>query len=355
MLPSVDEQRLVLMLQMPMHFHSLVVENTTRCTARCDMCYQSAGPHGSEAMGLASLELAPLLEVLRAAARIETLDKRFHLSGGEAFLDVGFCLSLFRAARAAGFTEVTATTNAYWATTSATAKSICRRLANAGLTSLEISWDFWHMRWVSPDAVSNCVDACAAVGVSTTLRVLSSKSHRLDAALSFIRAESLDRVTHVFCVPAFPTGRAATSIPIEEFIDSSSGLDDSCHGALNLAINPVGDVFPCCAGLDQTSLVAFGNIHNDSIVDIAESLNRSPILRSVVFGGVKSLLPALAEAGLDTRGYLDSRCICHLCWRIFSSRQCVEAIREYLPDEQTWALRLASSYLRSKRIRRTEQ
>ena len=56
----------------------------------------------------------------------------------------------------------------------------CERLREAGLTDMEISWDAWHRPYVSPEAISNCLDACYETGIRSTLRVLSTKTHSFE-------------------------------------------------------------------------------------------------------------------------------------------------------------------------------
>ena len=141
----------------PIFYGGFVVQTTTRCNAKCAMCYQSAGPRGSDLMGKAQLTFEEIARLIVEASGIDTIASRFHLSGGESFLDVDGCVELFRVARAAGFLDVMTTTNAYWAQAEERARDICLRLKEAGLTRMEISWDFWHLPWIRPLAVANCI------------------------------------------------------------------------------------------------------------------------------------------------------------------------------------------------------
>ena len=88
------------------------------------MCYQSAGPKGSDEMGMAKLTVPEVERIIREAAEIETITPRFHLTGGEAFLDIESMLHLVGYARDHGFLDLTTTTNAFWARTPARALEV---------------------------------------------------------------------------------------------------------------------------------------------------------------------------------------------------------------------------------------
>lgn len=312
---------------MPLTFSSLVVESTNRCNARCGMCYQSAGPKGSDWAGKRSLSVPEIETVLRDAVRIPSLARRFHLSGGEAFLDIEGTVHLFGVAREAGFLDITAVTNAFWAKLPAQARALTRRIRDAGVTTLEISWTYWHSQWVAAEAVSNCLEACRDAGIETNLRVLTTRSHTIEEALERLRPAAAESAARITSGPVFATGRAAREIDPDDLWQTRGSLDESCHSVLNLTVNALGNVFPCCAGIDQTDTFLFGNIRDLSIVEIAERMNRSPVVRMIVFRGIRSLLPILAEAGIDIGDKFNN--ICHMCWSIFSRKENAQAIEAW--------------------------
>ncbi|MEZ4298033.1 MAG: SPASM domain-containing protein [Polyangiaceae bacterium] len=336
--------RIALLDQMPLYYNALVVESTTRCNARCGMCYQSAGPKGSDVLGRAELAVQDIERLVAEAVKLETLSPRFHLTGGEAFLAFESVVHLLRHARAAGFLDLTTTTNASWARSISEARRVCRRAREAGLTGMEISWDHWHSPYVQPEAVSNCLLACADAGIESNLRVLSSKSHSLEEAISCLDPKALEAATRISCGPVFPTGRAAKEVDRAD-VYTQGTLADSCHSVLNLTVNARGDVFPCCAGIDQTDSFVFGNVRRASILDIADAMNRSPMLRTIVFGGIGALVPVLESAGIQLGA--DHSSICHLCWSIFSSPEKVEVIRAHFEDRKNAAVRNAIELLRA--------
>ncbi|KYF78025.1 hypothetical protein BE11_15550 [Sorangium cellulosum] len=297
-------------------------------------------------LGKGSLSLEELTKCIREAAEIETLGRRFHLAGGEAFMYMEDCLRLFETAREAGFLDITATTNAFWAKDLGRARVASQRLREAGLTSLEISWDFWHQPFISPAAVSNCLEACVESEIETNLRILTTKRHSIGEALAVLRQSAVESAHRITSGPVFPNGRAAVEMDRNEFFESRGGLDGACHGVLNLTVNSFGNVFPCCAGIDQTKHHVFGNIKQKSIVDIASDLNRSPVARTIVFGGIGALLKVVRDAGIDVGDGFTN--ICHMCWSIFSRKDCVEAIDAHFVRLNMEALQRALTLLEAQ-------
>jgi hypothetical protein len=266
----------------------------------------------------------------RSQTAIPTLASRFHLAGGEAFLYVDNAIDLFHEASLAGYSEISTTTNCYWAKYPEKAAKVACRAREAGLTRMEISWDHWHKPFISSATICNAIRACFECDIVTTLRLLTTRQHSVEEALATIPDDILAMSSNVSVCPVFPTGRAATSIPAEEIFNSGNA-DGTCQAVLNLTVNARGNVFPCCAGSDQTESLSFGNIRDDSIVEIAARMNRSDLLRTLVFLGLEALLPVVADLRIGTGRYAN---ICHLCWTLFSNPESTSRIKSWF-DERT--------------------
>lgn len=301
--------------QLPLTFSGLVIENTSRCNAACSMCYQAAGPNGSDFIGKQQLTNEVVKRALDDALKIETLTRRFHLAGGEAFLKPQDCFELIDYARSVGYLCRSATSNCYWATKLEKARTFASDLKDSGLTHLEISWDIWHKPFIKAEAINHAIAACSEVGIHTNLRILTTKSHSIHEALSSLDPTALDLANEVTSGPVFKTGKAAKTIDSQDFYGGGA-LGASCHSVLNLTVNAKGDVYPCCAGADQTESLAFGNINQRSISDIFKDMDRSALLRTLVFSGVGAFIPILEDAGVIFEE--KHRNICHMCWDIFS-------------------------------------
>ncbi|HEX7687657.1 MAG TPA: radical SAM protein [Burkholderiaceae bacterium] len=321
---------------LPMMFQALVVESTTRCNAKCGMCYQGAGPKGSDYLGDAALSVDDIKQVLRSGLSIPSLTRRFHMAGGEAFIKVDECVEIFSYASALGWREVSCTTNAYWAADIAKAHGLARRLRDAGLQRAEISWDHWHGPHIPAHAINNCLHAMEANDIQTNLRLLTSRSHSAEEALAALSPAALAKASVITSAPVFQVGRAM-ELPAEDIYASDQNA--TCHSALNLTVNARGFVYPCCAGFDQTNSELFGSIRERDIADIAADINRSLLVRLVVFEGINSLRPILQLLGEELKDQYSS--ICGMCFEVFSNPERVRKLTDFFQQIEAEALREA--------------
>ena len=319
----------------PLRFNSLVVETTTRCNARCAMCYQSVGPKGSDNWGIAELDTKILQQVIRDARGIESLFPRFHVSGGEAFIDFDAVISLISTAQECDYHEITCTTNGFWGSTLQRAEAKALELRNAGLTNMELSWDYWHRDYISTDRVSNVLRAAYECGIDVTLRLLTSRTHGVLEALEGL-GDSWELAERITWGPVFRSGRAAAEMDADEFHPSTFDPQDSCHSFLNLTVNAKGDVSPCCAGFDQTDHADLGNIRTESIKTIADRMIKTAWLRQLVFEGIASFDSVLSEAG--AKPDVEAASMCQLCWETFRNADSTQAIKDHARKVQQQTL-----------------
>ena len=330
------------MHSIPIRFQSLVIEFTSRCNAKCDICYQAAGAKGSDIIGDKKLNKSVVEKVINAAKEIEGLGPVIHISGGEGFLWQDELISYMNTAKQTGYyTEISTVTNAFWGKRQSNAEAVLDKCVNAGLTKMEISWDVWHMPYIEPIAVENVLHECSRKHVTSILRVLTTKKHSVSEALSLLDSKAVDNVTEVVSGPVAYTGRAKEVLHGNDIYPGSK--DFACHPVLNLAINANGDVYPCCAGSDQTDGLCFGNINDESIVSIARRMQNSPMLRSLVFGGIQNFSDLLVEKGISPPQNTKSGC--QLCVEIFSDNEMTRAIKEYFESETKKALLRAADTL----------
>lgn len=333
----------------PLSYNSLVLETTSQCTSKCKICYQSSGPKGSDRFGKVALSENTLRALLCDALSIPTLERSLHIAGGEAFIHFERCIALFSHARRLGYTAISATTNAFWARKRSEAYRRCEILRRSGLLAMEISWDAWHAEFVSPQTIANCIDACADMGISTFLRVLTTKTRSSADALRMIKSDSLEKVDSISSTPVLPVGRAQECIDMSDIFFCDS-LDDRCYGVLNLTVNAVGNVFPCCAGLDQTNSLVFGNVTTHSITEIEQRMQQSTLLRILAFGGAKALVRILRREGIkiDIDGFSS---ICHLCSTIFAHQAFVDVLCRHVDSIETRSIEVAIKRLKSLHFR----
>jgi len=312
-----------------LQFNALVIETTERCNAKCGMCYQAAGPKGSDIRGDAELDLDAIKRVIDQAIGLPNLQKRVHLSGGETFLNFAKALEVFRHAKAAGFERIGTTTNAFWAINPRVAELKTTELAQAGLNYFEISLDHWHLPYVKVERVRNLVRAARGCGVTVILRTLSSKSHHIDEILRFFEpADLLDVLIGNGRV--HPVGRGDSADIIADVYPGN--VDGCCDSVLNLTISPAGNIFPCCAGADMTTSLASGDVATQSLPDAVFRMQTDRMIRELVHRGPAVLLPIIEQLGYADAIDKDYTSICHLCWDIFRKDDLSAALRGHFDE-----------------------
>ena len=230
---------------MDLFYNSLILEITNKCTAKCDICYQSAG--GVDACNHLNLKVAK--RCIREAFQLDCLKKRFHLAGGEAFIYPDDCYDLFSYARKIGYETISCTTNAFWARKLDHARRMCEMMRKSGLDYVEISWDYWHYQFVSPDSVNNCIRACFENEIRPNLRLLATKRHKMNEVMDLLDPEVIPFVDEISSGAVANVGRA-NMVCEKELYKPLSALNTSCYQMLNLCVNPKGFVYPCCSGLE---------------------------------------------------------------------------------------------------------
>lgn len=318
---------------LPFYFSQLVLQTTWTCTAKCAMCYQSAGPKGSDRFGRASLPVELLKTAITQATEIACLEPHLHVVGGEALIELEPVLDLIRHARASGFSEISITTNGFWGQDTKRAADHCQRLKEAGLTRMDLSWDRWRRPFISGDALSTCLEQAHAIGLPVHLRFLTSLEDTVADLMDDLRPEAIALAGEVFSDTVAGTGRAATDLD-PEVVPRSRDLSAACFRDLTLTVNPSGGVYPCCSGLDQTRSLGFGNIHETPLPEIAKRMENSKLLRMIVFGGISSVLRLLPDEHQALADQQSS--ICSLCWTLFSDKHAVSALKTIFPEE-LWA------------------
>jgi MoaA/NifB/PqqE/SkfB family radical SAM enzyme len=315
----------------PLHFHALVLEITERCNAKCGMCYQAAGPKGSDIRGDSNLPLEVGLRVIDEAAVLPEIDSRLHVSGGEAFIRQRDTMELFRRGRARGFANIGTTTNGFWATNREKGVARCIELVDAGVTYLEISFDHWHLPYVSVDRIRHLFHGARRAGISVLLRTLTSRRHRLeDLIAAFSDTDLMDVMVANSRVG--PIGRGCSELSSDEiYYGTTCGC---CEDILSITVTPNGNVYPCCSGADVTNALACGNVHNDTLAQAIFKMKTDRMMRHLIHAGSGSLVPIIESLGLGSRLKDKYTNICHLCWDIFKDDELAGALRSHFQEEQ---------------------
>ena len=201
-------------------------------------------------------------------------------------------------------------------------------MREAGLTAMAISWDAWHLPYIRPEWVANCIDACAEAGIPTQIRVLTTRDHGVAEALDSLDPDALGRVERISSGPVLPIGRGAQTLDPEQVYQVGS-LGAACHSFLAVTVNAWGNVFPCCQGFDQTDTHVAGNVRHEALDTVVARMSADPLVRVLVLGGVAKLYALL---GHDLLGDGEFKGICHACWSLFSDPARVDRVRSALAE-----------------------
>ncbi|UCC67883.1 MAG: hypothetical protein JSV79_12320 [Armatimonadota bacterium] len=250
---------------------------TYGCSSECDHCFIWANP-GREA-GMTSEQVDGFLEQVVSLGTVTGVCGE----GGESFTNYGVLLHFLRRATKLGL-SASALTNAAWVTSREEAENRVAELMEAGLTSLGISTDQWHQRYVPVDRVDTLLEVCEKSGLSAA---------RMETQLEGVmfRGRAAARLA-----PGMPTRPAEefTTCPHEK-LDAPSRVHLDCYGRLHL-----------CQGLTLR-----GETPSEAVA--AYDPRRHPIASRLLDGGPHALGQYAAERGFEPAPeYVDA---CQLCYR----------------------------------------
>jgi hypothetical protein len=129
-----------------------------RCPSRCRHCLYACGPHRRD--GLPDVDgLDRMLGLLAERAP----GARYHIGGGEPFLDVGLLAHAVEGMASRGLALDYVETNASWATSRGRAEELLGELAAVGLERVLVSVSPFHAEFVSPRRTRSCIAAAERI------------------------------------------------------------------------------------------------------------------------------------------------------------------------------------------------
>jgi len=252
---------------------------TYSCSAECDHCFawcspRQGGPIAVEQINTFLGELAQVPQVTSLCGE-----------GGEPFLFLRELSHLVREGTGLGY-QVSALTNAFWAVSDDAARQILAPLREAGLASLGISTDCWHVRSVPPERVERALRICEELGIKSSKMVTEMDGvmfrGRAAARLSSCAAEMTPWQELIEC------GKETLAEPGRVHLDRYGGLH-LCQGLL------MGDAAKGIAAVIQ-----------------GYDAHDHPVVRLLTEGGPKRLAEEAMSHGFQPRAAYAGGC--HLCY-----------------------------------------
>ncbi|MGO4552251.1 radical SAM protein [Lysobacter sp. 2RAF19] len=221
---------------------SLTILCTYRCTAACEQCCFESSPHLRGQLD-GDIIRKRISEAAEAFPRLRIVV----FSGGEPLLlkealieSVSHCTSLGLQTRIVS--------NGSWAKRLARARDTCRRLAEAGLTELNLSTGRDHQQWVGHEAVVNAAEAAVDAGVRVLVTVETDTDDsqcvsalRSDPRIVKLASGSDFGIQANFWMP-FHAGA-----PSRHQAPDFAALRKGCSQVFNnIVITPADEVSACC-------------------------------------------------------------------------------------------------------------
>jgi MoaA/NifB/PqqE/SkfB family radical SAM enzyme len=309
------------------NFAALAFEVTDECPLRCRSCLRNCSPENHRVISKASV-----LKVVDSLSRDKSV-REIGFSGGECFLFPELLEELCLHIHDRLGLPITMATNGFWAESVGAARDVLDPLVRAGLSSLLVSVDDFHLEFLEPQTIQNCVDAATAAGLRVTLQVITTRRSRripdFQALLSVADPASVDWIEN----SCDPVGRAVDCVAPETMWRRRLSRRGICSVFRLVSIRLDGRALPCCGSGSEAPGMAIGNAFTEDIGRIIQRAEASPIMNSLaLYGGPLHLLRVLASRG---RGELLKRAFtspCEACHALFSSDELLEILSEALED-----------------------
>jgi MoaA/NifB/PqqE/SkfB family radical SAM enzyme len=274
-----------------------------KCTYECDHCFVWGSPFAEGTMTLAQIR-----DILRQSEELGTVSTIF-LEGGEPFLYYPVMVKAVEEARQRGFTAGIVS-NAYWATDDEDAIEWLRPLAEADVSSVDLSSDIYHgeadAKSETPEARRGAA-AAQALGIQCgTMAVETPEGSEVyapqEGGTLMFRGRAVAKL--LAGVPLKPW-ESFTECPHEELEDPG-----------RVHVDPLGYLHLCQG-------ITMGNLFQRPLSELISAYDprAHPVVGPLLEGGPAELVRRYDVP--HDEGYADA---CHLCYR---SR---EALRPRFPE-----------------------
>jgi len=254
-----------------MRFQSLTVIVTLRCTAQCAHCVTHSSPGRNEAI---HSRLAA-----RAVEEAARLGLSIVFSGGEPLLEFDLVIDLARRAQSWGV-PTAVYSNGYWAQTEVLARRVVEKLAAAGVTTLLLSTDPYHLPFVPLESVEFAARTAVRAGLHCEVAVPSPA----DCAETCSQiVERLRRLPDVL-IKVHPVSKSGRAQELGSAVFAHGIHDRPCPVLGQLMLMPDGYLYACCAAsihFERQSVLCGGNLNGSSLEDAMAKWNLLPLLSDI--------------------------------------------------------------------------
>jgi MoaA/NifB/PqqE/SkfB family radical SAM enzyme len=296
-------------------YYSIIL--TENCNMSCAHCCQMSGPKVKSRM---TVEEA--LEFIDFISKKEP--KFLGISGGEVFLIREDLKTVIGYAKNRGVPMIGCVSNCSWARNYKVAHEILSEVKQAGLDALAISFDDFHLPFITLDKIKNAIKACVDLGIHARLHVVVTKeTNDLNYYLSQLGdlAKYLSSSEEIL---AMPSGRALLEIPKEDFIYTEGIPTGKCPSE-TFTVTPNKKIQYCCSGFgtvhSKTAPLQIGDLNESTYEEIFELSNVKPLFKVIREKGPQAFIPEIIESGLEDKLFKNYVNVCHLCTEILNDSE----------------------------------
>ncbi len=319
-----------------MKYTNLSLVLTDRCTAACDFCGFSCGPDRRQVM---PEEL--MTRMIRESAEMGF--KCLGFSGGEPFLYPELLIEGAQLAHELGMRVVIAS-NGFWG---AWDKARIRdTLEKIKPSTVSFSYDFFHRKYVSEEALRQAVGECRKLDINAPIYVADMLGEY--SAGRFI--QSLDNLTKYGTsfklYPAYRCGRAA-NLPEDMFLSLIRRDNLTCQSARTLSVLFNADVYPCCQYQVLDSQLKLGNVEGKALKAVVEGSD-VPKVCDVLMNNERfnRLLELAGQEGIEIPEKVSGAC--DYCRMLFGTKENREKMQPHV--EALYGEMVVASLLREAGI-----
>ncbi|NWG10951.1 radical SAM protein [Candidatus Bathyarchaeota archaeon] len=286
---------------------------TTKCNSQCIHCQACASPLGNEVM-----QVKDAHNYLTEAVAVSRL-KSFMIFGGEPMLYPDRTITIFKKAKALKIPEIEMLTNGVWGKDKQKAEKLAKKLKEAGLNTIGISVDAFHLPHIPLDYPRNAAQALLEAGIEKVtwnvalVESLNAANKYDDETRRLLEMLKPVRIAAHF-TKIMPVGRALqnlrqyfTPMSLEGPCGGESVIGNVLKNPESICIEPSGEVEVCWH-------LAIGNTKKKPLGRIISEYEwrRNPTIKILVEKGPMGLLESVDKQFRKTQ-YVDK---CHLCIEI---------------------------------------
>ncbi len=297
---------------------SLII--TDKCNACCRHCGFSAGPDKKNVMTMKTAR-----ECIKELALLGSA-KLVSYTGGEPFLFFDYLKEIVSFSDSLGFYgEVV--TNSFWAENMTLAREKLISLKKLGVINFVTSLDDYHIEFIKPEYIKNAVLTACDLGYHVTVKTIETPDSYFTytTVKSFLETDK-NKIKIISQSPVTAGRAKGQPSTLNSAHPEQSG--GNCRTVIRFpAVDPKGNVFPCCGFGDKR--IILGNINQTPLSIILHEMRHNLFLNLLACAGPKALLNSAQQYFSQTpRNHFPNTC--EACNYIVQNADAALAVKRFL-------------------------